>query len=177
MEKNRPNVLNLDKTKPREDSVLFGSALDFSWCHPHCPQAQRWEGPPTVISFYSFHRLIAETPGQAGPGERLDAVVSPWQRQGGGEWMLCWVPSKQPRGEGRVLFSADDVERVKQNGEPRKKKKLKENLSCKRCRVTWTVTCWGHCGSVWFDQWILSDIQGLERTLGNKSFSGGGEGG
>lgn len=43
--------------------------------------------------------------------------------------MLCWVPSKQQRGEGRVLFPADDVERVKQSGEPRKKgKKIKRKL-------------------------------------------------
>lgn len=61
--------------------------------------------------------------------------------------MLCGIPSKQQRGEGRVLFSADDVERVKQNGEPRKKEKsrkrrlvlqkVKSDMNSNRLRTLW----------------------------------------
>lgn len=62
--------------------------------------------------------------------------------------MLCGIPAKHQRGEGRVLFSADDVERVKQNGEPRKKEKSrkrrlvlqkvrKSDMNSNRLRTLW----------------------------------------
>lgn len=69
--------------------------------------------------------------------------------------MLCRIPCKQQRGEGRVLFSADDVERVKQNGEPRKKEKSrKSRLVLRKERQSDTNsnklrTLWG--------QWLLTD--------------------
>lgn len=81
VEKNQPNVLIVDETKPREDNTLLGSALDLSGCHPTAHKLSDGRGRPLSSGFFFashlFHWLIAVTPGQAGPGERLDAVVSP----------------------------------------------------------------------------------------------------